>query len=151
MADFTFTRGNIFDTAADALVNPVNCVGVAGAGLALQFRQRYPHSVQRYSAACRRGEVKPGHGIITRTGRDEPAYIVHLPTKRHWRDDSRLEDIEAGLFNLAGVIDQLRITSIAIPPLGCGLRGLRWEDVKPLIETAFADCDDLHVIVFTPN
>jgi O-acetyl-ADP-ribose deacetylase (regulator of RNase III) len=128
-----YTKGNIFDTEADALVNPVNCVGVMGKGLALQFKARYPLNFQLYAKACKKGEMKPGALLVVRE--DDGKNIFNFPTKRHWRDKSRLDDIRDGLKDLANWMETAQfIRSVAIPPLGCGLGGLNWLSVKQLIE-----------------
>ena len=129
----TFVSGDIFDQPADILVNPVNCVGVMGRGLAAQFKRRYPAVFPAYRQACRDGDLRPGRILLLPTGSDRPRAIAHFPTKRHWRDPSRIEDIDAGLRHLATTIRRLRTPSIAVPPLGCGLGGLDWHIVRPLI------------------
>lgn len=116
---------------AEALVAPVNSVGVMGAGLALQFRKRFPYNYLAYKAECTKGRFHPGMVFIYH---EDGRYIVNFPTKRHWKDKSQLADIESGLVALAVEIDALVISTIAIPMLGCGLGGLRWPDVCPLIE-----------------
>jgi O-acetyl-ADP-ribose deacetylase (regulator of RNase III) len=80
-----------------------------------------------------------------------PKYIINFPTKRHWRGKSRIEDIEAGLKALIEVVRRLDIKSIGIPPLGCGLGGLNWREVRPLIEQAFAAVPDVRVLIFEPK
>ena len=96
-----YTTGNILAADVDALVNPVNCIGAMGKGLALQFRRAYPGNYDAYVAACRAGDVRPGWMFTYETGKAEgPRLIVNFPTKRHWRDSSRIEDIEAGLRGL---------------------------------------------------
>ena len=116
-----FKTGDILAEDAEALVNTVNCVGVMGRGVALQFKKAFPANFRAYAAACRRLEVRPGRMFLFRTGQlTNPRYIVNFPTKRHWRGNSRSEDIQAGLNDLADVIRQLDIRSIAIPPLEIG-------------------------------
>ena len=129
-----FTHGNIFTQPAEAIVNPVNCVGVMGRGLALQFKRRYPEVFHAYRIACRHGTIRPGRVFVHPSGRDIPRWILHFPTKRHWRDPSSLEDIRLGLADLAATVILRRIRSIALPSIGCGLGGLRWLTVRPLIE-----------------
>ena len=133
-----FTRGDIFTQPAEAIVNPVNCVGVSGSGLALQFKRRYPHAFLAYRRACEAGRVRPGRMFMFDTGSDRPRWIVHFPTKRHWRDRSAIGDIEAGLRDLASAIERHGIRSIAVPPLGCGLGGLDWRAVRPLVTACLA-------------
>lgn len=130
-----YTSGNILQCEADALVNTVNCVGVMGRGIALQFKHAYPENFKAYAAACQRKAVQPGRMFVFDTGQlTPPRFIVNFPTKRHWRGKSRIEDIESGLADLVKVIREKDIRSIAIPPLGSGLGGLDWNDVRPRIE-----------------
>ena len=133
-----FTRGNIFDQPAEAIVNPVNCVGVMGRGLALQFKRRHPDAFLPYRRACAERCVQPGRMFMFDTGCDRSRWIVHFPTKRHWRDRSAIGDIEAGLHGLAAAVARHGIRSIAIPPLGCGLGGLDWRAVRPLVIACLA-------------
>ena len=147
-----FTTGDILAEDVEALVNTVNCVGVMGRGIALQFKKAFPENFRVYAAACRRGEVQPGRMFVVGTGAlTNPRYIVNFPTKRHWRGNSRIEDIDAGLKDLATVIRERDIRSIAVPPLGAGLGGLEWSDVRPRIEQTLQDFNDLDVVVFEPR
>ena len=117
--------GDILNAEAAALINPVNCVGVMGKGLALQFKRAFPANFAAYAAACQAQEIAPGRIFVFRTEAPRHRrFIVNFPTKRHWRDASRLEDIRLGLQSLAMAIGQFGIRSIALPPLGCGLGGL---------------------------
>lgn len=146
-----FTSGDILKCEADALVNTVNCVGVVGRGIALQFKNAFPENFKAYVAACKREAVQPGRMFVFETGQlTPPRFIINFPTKRHWRGKSRIEDIEAGLVDLARVIREKGIRSIAIPPLGSGLGGLEWNDVRPRIERALGQLEDVHVLVFEP-
>jgi O-acetyl-ADP-ribose deacetylase (regulator of RNase III) len=146
-----YTKGDILQAEAEALVNTVNCVGVMGRGIALQFKHAYPTNFEAYAAACDRGEVQPGHMFVTETGLfSGPRYIINFPTKRHWRGKSRMEDIEAGLDALAREIRQRGIRSIAVPPLGSGLGGLDWIDVKPRIIASLATLPDVDVLIYEP-
>ena len=133
-----FTTGDIFAQPVDAVVNPVNCVGVMGRGLARQFKHRYPDAFVAYRDACARGRVLPGRMFVYATRTPQPAWIVHFPTKRHWRNPSAIEDIAAGLQDLAAAIPRHGIASLAIPPLGCGLGGLDWRVVRSMIEARLA-------------
>lgn len=146
------TSGDILKSEADALVNTVNCVGVMGRGIALQFKNAFPENFKAYEAACNRDAVQPGRMFVFETGQlTPPRFIVNFPTKRHWRGKSRIEDIESGLADLVKVIRDKGIRSIAIPPLGSGLGGLDWSEVRPRIERALAGLADVHVLVFEPN
>jgi O-acetyl-ADP-ribose deacetylase (regulator of RNase III) len=147
-----YRTGNILDADAEALVNSVNCVGVMGRGIALQFKKAFPSNFKAYAAACERQEVQPGRMFVFERGRlESPRYIINFPTKRHWRGASRLSDIEAGLDALAEEIRSRGIRSIAIPPLGSGLGGLDWRDVRAAIERRLADLADLKITVFEPS
>jgi len=146
------TRGNILTDDAEALVNTVNCVGVMGKGIALQFKKAFPENFKAYEAACRRKEVEPGRMFVFETGQMfNPRYIINFPTKRHWRDKSRYEDIESGLKALVREVQQRKIRSIAIPPLGSGLGGLQWPRVKAMIEAAFEEMPDVRVKLYEPK
>lgn len=147
-----YTSGDILQCEADALVNTVNCVGVMGRGIALQFKNVYPDNFKAYEAACKREAVQPGRMFVFETGQlTLPRFIINFPTKRHWRGKSRIEDIDAGLVDLVKVIRDKGIRSIAIPPLGAGLGGLDWNEVRPRIERALAELADVRVLVFEPN
>ena len=146
------TRGNILEAEAEALVNTVNCVGYMGKGIALQFKRAYPDNFKKYEKACKAGEVRPGRMLIYETGTlHSPRYVVNFPTKRHWRGKSSIEDVRAGLEALVDEIKELGIKSIAVPPLGCGLGGLNWDEVRPLIEQALAPIPDLMVHLYSPG
>jgi O-acetyl-ADP-ribose deacetylase (regulator of RNase III) len=145
-------RGDLLKQNAEALVNAVNCVGVMGRGIALQFRQAFPENFKIYEAACKRGEVKPGEMLVFDTHQvTNPRYIINFPTKRHWRDQSRITDIESGLEALVEEVHDRGISSIAVPALGCGLGGLKWSEVRPRIEKAFAKVPDVQVWLFEPE
>lgn len=147
-----FTKGDLLTADVEALVNTVNCVGIMGRGVALQFKNRFPANFKAYATACLREEVQPGRMFVYETGTlTNPKFIINFPTKRHWRGKSRMEDIESGLRALAQEIRSRRIKSIAIPPLGSGLGGLEWSDVRLRIEDALRGFNDLRVIVFEPN
>ena len=146
------TRGNILTADAEALVNTVNCIGLMGKGIALQFKKAFPDNFKAYEAACRRKEVQPGHMFVFTIGQMfNPRFIINFPTKRHWRGKSRYEDIETGLEALVQEVQERKIRSIAIPPLGSGLGGLQWERVKPMIEKAFATMPEVQVKLFEPK
>lgn len=147
-----YTSGDILNCDADALVNTVNCVGVMGRGIALQFKNAYPENFKAYAAACKQQAVRPGHMFVFETGRlTPPRFIINFPTKRHWRGKSRMADIESGLADLVKVIGDRNIQSIAIPPLGAGLGGLDWDSVRRRIEHALADLEGVQVFVYEPK
>jgi O-acetyl-ADP-ribose deacetylase (regulator of RNase III) len=144
--------GDILASEAEALVNTVNCVGVMGRGIALQFKKAFPENFEVYEEACKLGLVKPGTMLVTETGfLTGPRYIINFPTKRHWRGKSLMVDIEAGLPALVAEIKKRGIRSVAIPPLGCGLGGLNWEEVRPRILAAFRDLPDTQVLLYEPG
>ena len=147
-----YVEGDIVESQADALVNTVNCVGVMGRGIALQFKEAFPGNFKAYAAACKRGEVRPGRMFVYETGElTGPRYIINFPTKVHWRGKSRIEYIESGLEALvAEVRERDDIRSIAIPPLGTGLGGLAWTEVRPLIDRAMDELPDVDVEVYEP-
>lgn len=145
---------NIFDSTAEALVNPVNCVGVSGAGLALEFKIRYPDNYQAYRTVCSLELLTLGkvYNFRTNTG----LFIINFPTKFHWKDRSFLQNIDLGLDALITEIEFNKIESIAIPALGCGLGQLSWKDVKNLIFEKFENCtklnsSDLDVELYAPK
>src|SRR5712671_638386 len=142
------TRGNILKAEAEALVNTVNCGGFMGKGIALQFKKAYPENFDAYHKACAAGEVQPGRMFIfDLRSMLNPKYIVNFPTKRDWRSNSRYEDIESGLKALVEQVRRRGIRSIAVPPLGCGLGGLDWRTVRPMIEGAFMSLPEVHVLL----
>jgi O-acetyl-ADP-ribose deacetylase (regulator of RNase III) len=146
------TYGDLLQADAEALVNAVNCHGLMGKGIALQFKLAFPNNYQQYKAACDAGAVQPGHMLVAPTGqRANPRYIINFPTKRHWRDRSRLDDVESGLAALIEVVRDLKIGSIAIPALGCGLGGLDWATVRPLIVGAFVPLPEVRVLLYEPE
>ena len=148
----TYKTGDILAEAAEALVNTVNCVGVMGRGVALQFKRAFSENFKAYAAQCKRDEMRPGRVFVFETGAMvSPRYIINFPTKRHWRGKSRLEDIESGLESLAGQIRSRGIRSIAIPPLGSGLGGLQWPSVRTRMEAALGVLDDVEIVIFEPG
>lgn len=146
-----YTQGDLLASDAEAIVNTVNCVGVMGRGIALQFKKQFPDNYAYYETACKNNEVIPGKMLVyERHGLIYPRYIINFPTKRHWRGASRIEDIENGLTDLVEVIKAQNISSIAIPPLGCGLGGLDWKIVKTHLESALAPLHDVEILIFEP-
>lgn len=144
--------GDIFKEDAEAIVNTVNCVGVMGRGIALQFKKAYPSNFKAYSTACKHKKVVPGKMFVHETGNIlNPKFIINFPTKRHWRGKSRIEDIQSGLEHLRSVLKQKDIKSVAIPPLGSGLGGLNWSVVKNKIKTALNPLTGVDIIVFEPK
>ena len=147
------TKGNLLEAPAEALVNTVNTAGIMGKGIALQFKQAYPEMFRAYERDCKTGEVKLGKVQVFDLGGlvGGPRWIINFPTKGHWRAGSRMADIETGLQDLVATIKRLHIRSIAVPPLGCGNGGLDWNEVRPRIESAFAELPEVRVLVFAPG
>lgn len=148
-----FKVGNIFAEDAEALVNTVNCVGVMGRGVALQFKRVFPDNFKAYAERCKRKEMRPGEVFVFETANlGSPRYVINFPTKRHWRGKSRIEDIESGLKSLVGAIKERDIRSVALPPLGSGLGGLDWNrEVRPLLAKLLAELAGVDVVVFEPG
>jgi O-acetyl-ADP-ribose deacetylase (regulator of RNase III) len=146
-----FTRGNLLDASVDAVVNTVNEVGVMGKGIALMFRERFPANTAAYTAASKAKEVRVGRMFVTVTGELFPKWIINFPTKKHWRNPSKLEWIETGLEDLRRVIQENNIRSVALPPLGCGNGGLDWSDVRPMIEAFLSELSNVDVVVYEPT
>lgn len=147
-------HGNLLEADADALVNTVNTVGVMGKGIALQFKRAFPANYKAYKRACDEGRLELGRMFIWDAGvfaENGPRFIVNFPTKKHWRSRSRLADIQAGLDDLVRQVKELPIRSIAVPPLGCGHGGLRWDDVRAAIIAAFEGVHDVEVLLFPPE
>ena len=145
-----FVQDDLFASGSEALVNPVNCVGVMGKGLALQFRHRFPANYEAYREACTRRAIRPGRSFVFDAGAGSPHFVVNFPTKRHWRDRSRIEDIAAGLDDLAAILHSRAIGSVAIPALGCGLGGLPWPRVRSLLLDRLAPCEGVSIVIQEP-
>jgi O-acetyl-ADP-ribose deacetylase (regulator of RNase III) len=147
-----YATGNLLDAHAEALVNTVNEVGVMGKGIALMFREAFPENTRAYEEASHRKEVKIGKMFVTRnndlTG---PKWIINFPTKKHWRQPSRLEFIREGLSDLVRVIKEKGIRSIALPPLGCGNGGLEWLHVRRELEAALGELGGVDITIFEPT
>lgn len=148
-------EGDIFDSMADAIVIPVNTVGVMGAELALRCKKKYPEIVGLYRYACWSGALRIGTVHVHRVDPDGPGLphprIICLPTKRDWKDPSKLIYVERGLIELRKQIAERSIMSVAIPALGCGNGGLAWQEVKQLICAQMDDIPGLDVEVYLPH
>ncbi len=142
-----YVRGDLFDSKAQTLVNPVNCRGVMGKGLAKLFKDRWPLMFRQYQEACKKREVRPGSPLLFK---DEDRQILSVPTKDDWKKPSTLEMVEAGLKAIREGYRDWGITSIAMPALGCGLGGLEWSKVRPLIETYLSDLS-IEIEVYEPQ
>lgn len=146
-----FAQGNLFDADVEALVNAVNTVGVMGKGIALMFKEKFPDNFKVYAAACQRGEVQVGRMFVMELPElNGPRWIINFPTKKHWRNPSRMEWIIEGLKDLHSVITEKGIRSIAIPALGSGNGGLEWSEVRLHIEAALGHLDGVDVVLYEP-
>lgn len=130
--------GSIFKSGAEMLVNPVNCVGSMGKGLAKEFRQRFPENYEAYRKAVQEGKMKPGGCLIHR---ENGVWICNAATKNHWRDPSRLEWVREAISVIAKRAVTTGVATVAVPALGCGFGGLSWEDVKPLMTPLYQPYD----------
>jgi len=147
----TYTTGDIFTSNCQALVNPVNCVGVMGKGLAKEFKSRYPENFDVYRLTCNQGKVKIGKMLVVTPVEKGGTYIINFPTKLHWMRYSQIGYITMGLIDLVKVIGMFEIKSIAVPALGCGLGGLEWGNVRPLIEYKLGGLEGVEVLVYEPE
>jgi uncharacterized protein YwgA/O-acetyl-ADP-ribose deacetylase (regulator of RNase III) len=139
--------GDILESKAQTLINTVNCVGIMGKGIALEFKKRFPDMFKDYAGRCERREVKPGVPYLF--ARSTPPNVVNFPTKDHWKSVSRIDDIEHGLLYLLDHYKKWKISSLAIPPLGCGNGQLEWRAVGPLIYR-YAIKMDIPVELYAP-
>ena len=148
----SFLIGDIFHSNAQAIVNPVNTVGVMGKGLALAFKKKFPSNYLEYKQAYERDELKTGKMLVHFTRQLITPIIINFPTKNHWRDPSKLVYIETGLDDLVTVINDHKIKSIAIPALGCGLGGLQWEPVRSVIENKLRHLSiNTEILIYGPG
>ncbi|GAB5525415.1 MAG: hypothetical protein Roseis2KO_32870 [Roseivirga sp.] len=148
-----YVKGDFFDFEADIRVNTVNCVGVMGAGAALQFKKKYPAMFKDYAQACKQGKVKIGEPHLWRENemfKDESVTIINLPTKKHWKNPSEYSYVEAGLKWLKKFLLDKPSSTITLPALGCGHGGLDWNKVRPMIKDYLADLDTT-ILVFEPK
>lgn len=150
-----YKNGDMFAEPVQAIVNTVNCVGVMGKGVALEFKKRWPANFKAYKKICDAKELSPGQMFVFDTkelfASQGPQYLVNFPTKDHWRSKSKITYVEEGLDALRDKILEYGIQSIAIPPLGCGNGGLDWEEVRPLVETKLSGLDNVRVVIFQPK
>jgi O-acetyl-ADP-ribose deacetylase (regulator of RNase III) len=140
LMSITFTSGNMFDDDSTIRVNTVNCVGVMGKGVALAFKTRYPTMFLEYRRACRTGMIQPGQLQVC--GPEKGQIILNFPTKRHWRDNSRYEDIRSGLKALRSYLSVQGAVKVSVPALGCGHGGLDWKIVSSMIEEELGSADE---------
>ena len=143
-----FIKANIFESKAQALVNAVNTIGVMGGGIALEFKNRYPHNFNVYKSVCDKGEFKTGTILVVKENNGKS--IFNFPTKEHWKSPSEFGYVERGFKALKEKINEYNIKSIALPALGFGLGGLRWEKVKQMIESELNEVDS-DIYIYEPT
>lgn len=147
-----YLQGNLLRAEAEALVNTVNTVGVMGKGIALQFKEMFPENFTRYAQAVKDNEIRTGQMFVFLENTIEgPKWIINFPTKQQWFAPSRYNWIEEGLVHLVEIIQEKKIKSIAIPPLGCGNGKLDWSKVKGMMEAKLGVLEEVDVQIFTPN
>lgn len=145
-------EGDMFASPSEALVNPVNCVGVMGAGLARQFKKRFPDNFAAYREAHSNFDLRLGVMFLYDYGEDhQPRYIINFPTKDHWTDQSKMMDIKVGLKALRELIVEKNISSVSVPALGAGLGGLEWRFVRDNIEYSLGDLENVEILVYGPH
>ena len=142
------TTGNLLDDDAQALVNPVNTIGVVGSKLTRRFKRRFPQMYSDYRSRARSGGIRIGEMLVWQDPSGAGPIIINFPIKQHWIRDSHLSYIQSRLDALTETVEALDIGSIAMPALGCGLGGLAWNDVLPQIERAFQGLPDVDVRVY---
>lgn len=146
-----FKMDDIFKSDCEAICNAVNCVGVMGAGLALAFKRRYSEMYKEYVEVCKKGELHTGKMHIWENPNGNPKYIINFPTKDDFRKDSEMSYIIDGLVTLETEIIARGIKSIALPSLGCGLGGLKWDEVKPLLEQFAKNLPgNVRIVIYEP-
>jgi O-acetyl-ADP-ribose deacetylase (regulator of RNase III) len=145
-----FIEGDLIKSNSDALVNTVNCVGVMGKGIALEFRNEFQENYFEYKKACQLHQVKIGEMFVVPTNNFfcSPKYIINFPTKDHWRNPSRLEWIKLGLEDLKSTILDYKIQSISMPKLGCTNGGLDWNIVKELIVESLSELETVDIKIY---
>lgn len=147
-----FVKGNLLEAKADALINTVNTVGVMGKGIALQFKERFPANFKAYQDACKAGTLTVGKLLFVKENSlAGEQWIINFPTKQHWKEASKIEYIEQGLQELVRELPNYPITSLALPALGCGLGGLNWAEVRPLIVHYLGNLTEVEVMVYAPE
>lgn len=144
-----FVQGDIFQSQCEAIVNPVNCVGVMGAGLALAFKDRFPANYDQYVVACREEKVRLGKMFITEcNGPGNLKWIINYPTKKHWKDNSKIAYVRFALFHFKHMLRTHQIKSVAIPRLGCGKGNLDWAVVRKVLEDKLSSLTDIEIEIY---
>lgn len=155
MDTIEYKTGDMFEEPTEAIVNTVNCVGVMGKGIALEFRRRWPENYRAYKKLCDAKQLMPGRMFVFDNhdlfSDGKHKYLINFPTKQHWRSKSKIEYIRDGLDDLVRQLRILEIASVALPQLGCGNGGLEWSEVRPLIEERLAELPEVRFVVFAPE
>lgn len=150
-----YKNGNMFDAPTEAIVNTVNCVGVMGKGVALEFKTRWPENYTAYKKLCEKKLLVPGQMFVFENTNmfkdDDFKYLINFPTKKHWRSKSKIEYISEGLDALIYEIKKFQIKSISLPPLGCGNGGLDWNVVKEILEQKLSNIENTNILIFVPK
>ena len=136
----------IFESDAQTLVNTINCVGVMGKGIALEFKNRYPAMFDKYKSFCDKGVFKPGVLWIYKA--EDGKWVLNFPTKVDWRNPSKIEYIEEGLKKFVEIWEEKGIKSIAFPLLGCSNGGLDPDEVIPIMKKYLEQCDGLKAYIY---
>ena len=149
-----YKNGDMFDEPTEAIVNTVNCVGVMGKGVALEFKRRWPENFKAYKRVCVDKKLSPGEMFIFDNNgfldSEKHRFLINFPTKQHWRSRSKIEYVKDGLADFIEQVRRLGIKSVAVPPLGCGNGGLEWSEVRPLIEEAVTALPKVRFVIFGP-
>lgn len=147
-----FKQGNIFDSNCDVIVNTINCVGVMGKGIALEFKKKYPKMFDDYKKRCSLHSVRPGapYLYLLDSNNDKHKYILNFPTKDHWRAKSKMDYVISGMQWFCNNFKQFDFKSIAFPALGCGNGGLSFDDVR-LIMVEYLQKLDLDIEIYEPE
>jgi len=148
-------KGNIFTTKCHTIVNTVNCVGVMGAGIAYEFKLRFPEMFEKYKSYCDAGLIKIGNLWIyklTKNDNEMYEYILNFPTKTHWKYQSKEEYLEKGLQKFVDTYKEKGILSIAFPLLGASKGGID-EEISIKIMKKYLEKVDINVEIwkFDPN
>lgn len=143
-------RGNLFASRAQCLVNTVNCVGVMGKGVALEFRRRFPKMFEEYRRICQAGKLRPGQIWLYR---EEHPWILNFAVKNDWKQPSRIDWVKSCLVKFVASYRRLGIHSVAMPWLGAMNGRLEWEKVHTLIVSHLSQLSDISIelIEFDPN
>ena len=152
-----FVTGDLFNAKTQAIVNTVNCVGVMGKGVALEFKKRWPDNFKVYKKKCDHGQIKIGEMFVFSNNSSlfesdvGFEHLINFPTKKHWRSKSKVEYIIEGLEDFIFEVRRLNIKSVAIPPLGCGNGGLPWSQIRPLIVDKISELPDVQWVIYEPR